>query len=148
MTAPVRASGQSTLETTASGTARNRAFQEVEFESTQVVIMKNDSALDCGMEIFARSEGEATLRVRKRGRITFEFLSSVGDLELISLTGPAGTVVSRDPSRENGEFSVRVGPGTYELATRFTTSTREADVAATESLTRIGFFLLSATYRG
>ncbi len=144
----VGVSGRSTLETTASATARNRAFREVELESTQAVTLKNDSAVDCGLEIVAHSQGDATLRVRERGRIKFEYLSSVGDLEQISLTGPAGTVISRDPSRASGAFSVRVRPGTYQLLATFTTSIRESEVAATQSLTRIGFFWLSATYQG
>lgn len=147
-TATVGATGHSSLETTAYGAVRNRAFKRVDFESTQVVRLKNDSAVDCGMVVLAHSEADAMLRVRERGRIKLKWNSSVGDLALVSLTGPAGTVFSRDPSHASGEVTLRVRPGVYEVATRFTTSVREADVPTTTSVTRIGFFTLAATYLG
>jgi len=145
-TAAVGASGHSDAETTAYGTVQNRAFKRVDFESTQVVVMKNDTDVDCGMEIFALAEADATLRVRERGRVKIRWNSSVGDLELVRLTGPAGTIVNRNPAPGSGEVVVRVRPGTYQLSSRFRTTARESDVAETQSRTVVGYFTSSATY--
>jgi hypothetical protein len=140
------ASGQSDLETTAYGTVRDRAFKRVDLESTQVVQLTNDSTVDCHLAVVALSNADAVVRVRERGRIKVRWNSSGGDLELVSLTGPSGTLFRRDPGPGSGEVVVRVRPGTYQLVSQLRTTIREIDVPVTQADTLVGYFTSSATF--
>jgi hypothetical protein len=144
--ATVAASGSVDIETTGSASAKARAFRRVNFESTGVVIVNNSSDLDCGLELTGGSIATATLKVRKRGKIKISWSSSVGDLELVKLTGPSGVLLSRDPSRPDGGATLRVKRGFYELESRFSVVASEADAAVGSSTSRIGFYSLNATY--
>lgn len=145
-TGTVGASGSVDIETTGSGTAKARAFRRVDFESTGVVLVNNSSDVDCGLELRAGSIATATLKVRTRGKIQLSWSSSVGDLERVTLTGPAGVLLSRDPSRPDGGVTLRVKRGSYELESRFSVVASEADAAVGASATRIGFYSLKATF--
>lgn len=140
------ASGSVDIETTGSGRAKQRAFRRVDFESTAVVLVDNPSDLDCGLELTGGSIATATLKVRERGKIQLSWSSSVGDLELVRVTGPNGDLLSRDPSRPEGGATLRVRPGSYELESRFSVAAKESDAAVGASATRIGFYSLKATF--
>jgi len=140
------ASGSVDIETTGSARSKDRAFRRVDFESTGVVLVNNSDALDCGLELTGGSIATATLKVRKRGKIQLSWSTSVGDLELVRVTGPAGDLLSRDPSHADGGATLRVKPGSYELESRFSVSASEADAAVGASATRIGFYTLKATF--
>lgn len=143
---PVAATAYGTIETTASARVQNRAFKRVDVESTGVVVVGNDAAADCAASFTASSRATADLRVRARGRIRIAWDTHVGDLALVSLVGPAGTVLSRDPSRDEGVVTLRVRPGTYELRSEFAVSAAEADAPSGGSLTKVGYYTLRATY--
>lgn len=140
------ASGHSDVETTASAGVRKRAFKRLDVESTGVVTLDNDSAVACGLRVATASETEASLKVRERGRIRITWTSSVGDLEAITVTGPSGVLLSKDPTVTEGKYVVKVPPGRYTLTSTFAVAASETDVAVGQSTTTIGFYTLRATY--
>ncbi|WP_183099327.1 hypothetical protein [Nocardioides pelophilus] len=144
----VGAHGESEVTSTASGTARNRAFRSARFDGSHVVVLTNDAgAVNCGMTVVARSEGDAMLRVRERGRIRIQWTSSGGDIGLISLIAPSGrAVVDQDPADSDGKVTVRVRRGLYSFATQVTTSASEADLADGDSAIVFGRFAVGVNY--
>ncbi|MEZ0577624.1 hypothetical protein [Nocardioides sp. MH1] len=142
----VGASGSIDVETTASGSTRDRAFKRLDLESTGLVMLRNDAALDCGLELLAASEATAVLKVAKRGKVRIAWNSSAGDLERFTLKGAAGVVLDRVPTRPEGEVTVRVKPGRYTLTSKASITADEADVAVGATATTLGFYTLRATY--
>lgn len=145
----VGASGSSAVTTRAFATARDRAFRKVRLASLHVVALENDSAVDCGMQIFGYSSGDADLKVRKRGRIRIAWSATGGDIEQVRLTSASGaTRVDRDPAELRGQVTVRVRRGTYSFFAGFRSSVRESDVAVGSSLSTTRSYSVEVTYLG
>lgn len=143
----VGAHGESEVSSSASGTARKRAFRSARFDGSHTVVLTNDvGAVDCDMTVVARTEGEATLRVRERGRIRITWDSSGGDIGPISLIAPSGrALVSQDPSAD-GSVTVRVRRGLHSFSTEITTSASEADIADGDSAILFATFEVAVNY--
>jgi len=144
----VGAHGESEVTSEASGTARNRAFRSARFGASHVVVLTNDvGAINCGLSVVARTEGDAMLRVRERGRIRIRWSSSGGDIGLINLVAPSGNaVVNRDPSTLGGSITVGVRRGLYSFATAMTTSASESALAEDDSAILFTRFQVEVTY--
>ncbi|KAA1420222.1 hypothetical protein F0U44_07295 [Nocardioides humilatus] len=141
------ASGHSDVETTASGSVKDRAFKRVDVESTAVISMTNGSDVGCALEMDTRSETEVELKVRSRGgKIKIAWASNTGDLAVVSVTGPSGTLLSKNPTRAEGSYLVKVPPGRYTLTSIFLVAASEGDVNVGHTKTTIGFYTLRATY--
>lgn len=144
----VGAHGESEVTSEASGTARKRAFRSARFGASHVVVLTNDDgAINCGMTVLARTEGDATLRVRERGRIRIRWSSTGGDLGLIKLVSPKGNaVVDRNPTTLGGSITVNVRRGVYSFATAMATSVSESAIAGDDSAVVFTTFEVEVNY--
>ncbi len=139
--------GESETTTTAVATARNRAFKKVEVEVSHVVVLTNDSALDCGMEVHALSESDGMLRVRQPGRIRIKWSGTGGDVSSIALRAPSGRMlISRDPSTVNGTATVNVRTGLFTWSSQLRTSLSESAVPLDDSTILLNTFKVEVTY--